>query len=105
MFFIAGCGGTASDAGKSSPPAIKTTEPTTSGKAADAAKAAAPTAESASGSVAVLNAAQPVVKVDEAGEEGQGRLTSPLVPTASYLVVCHEGWPLLDAATNEYIGR
>ena len=62
MFFIAGCGGTASDAGKSSLPATKRTEPATSGKAADAAKAATPTAESASGSVAAINAAQPAVK-------------------------------------------
>ncbi len=62
MFFIPGCGGTATDAGKSSPPATKTTEPARSGKAADAAKAAGATAESASGSAAEINAAQPTAK-------------------------------------------
>jgi len=62
IFFIDGCGGTASDAGKSSPPATKTKEPATSGKAADATKTAASTADSASGSVAALNAGKTTAK-------------------------------------------
>ena len=62
MFFVAGCSGTASDAGKSSLSASKATEPASSGKAAYASGIATPTADSASNSIAVLNAALPAVK-------------------------------------------
>ena len=49
---IAGCGGTASDAARSSP----------AGKAAQIAAATAPTAESANGSVAAVDGAEPAAK-------------------------------------------
>ena len=53
MLSIAGCSGTASDAGKSSPPGTATSdkEPAASRRGADVATATAPTAESTSGSL------------------------------------------------------